>query len=385
VSDRSSRFLLHPRFGAGSIVGGRPAGVREFHRRLPGYRSTPLHRLGSLAAELGVAELFVKDESIRLGLPAFKILGASWATYKALEELLGGEIEPWATVGDLAKQVERLTPMELVTATDGNHGRALARVAGWVGLSARIFVPKSTISARIEAIRDEGAEVVVVDGSYDDAVAAAADRAGPRTLLVSDTSWEGYDRVPTWVIEGYSTLFEEIDDELASTGERGPDLVLVPCGVGALAAAAVRHYRRHGREIRLVCVEPVGADCALQSAREGRIVKVPGPHPSMLAGLNCGTPSLVAWPDLSAGCDAFIAIEDPVGVEAVRMLARQSLHSGESGAASLAGLVDLLRAASAREVRDALGIGGQTRALVLMTEGVTDPDLHASVLAKGKP
>ncbi len=184
----------------------------------------------------------MKDESSRLGLPAFKILGASWAVYRALEERLGDEdFGDWEAIEDLEQRLEPLRPLSLVAATDGNHGRAVARVARLLGLGARIFVPGDMVAARREAIAEESAEVVVVDGGYDEAVERSAEAEG---LLISDTSWPGYERVPSWVIEGYSTMLWEIEEELIRRDERGPDLVIVQVGVGAFAAAVANHFRR---------------------------------------------------------------------------------------------------------------------------------------------
>ena len=213
----------------------------RFHRRLPGYEKTPLVDAPRLADALGVGKVFVKDESSRLGLPAFKILGASWAAYRALEDRLGDEgFGNWETIDDLKDSLEPLRPLSLVAATDGNHGRAVARVARLLGLGARIFVPGDMAPARREAIAGEGAEVVIVDGTYDDAVERSAEAGG---LLISDSSWPGYERVPWWVIEGYSTMLWEIEDQLERREEQGPDLVVMQVGVGAFAAAVARHFR----------------------------------------------------------------------------------------------------------------------------------------------
>src|SRR5918994_4902947 len=216
----------------------------RFHRRLPGYEETPLVDATDLADSLGVGKVFVKDESSRLGLPAFKILGASWAVYRALEERVGNDgFRDWETIDDLKAKLEPLRPLTLVAATDGNHGRAVARVARLLGLGAKIFVPRDMATARREAIASEGAEVIVVDGTYDEAVERSAEEAGERGLVISDMSWPGYERIPSWVIEGYSTMLWEIDDELERRGEEGPDLAIVQVGVGAFAAAVARHFR----------------------------------------------------------------------------------------------------------------------------------------------
>jgi diaminopropionate ammonia-lyase len=306
-----------------------------FHRRLPGYVETPLVDAPGIAEALGVGTVWVKDESARLGLPAFKILGASWAVYKALEERLpGGAFGDWETVEELQEKLEPLRPLDLVAATDGNHGRALARVAGLLRLGARIFVPEEMVAARREAIAREGAEVVVVKGTYDEAVERSYEEAGERSLVVSDMSWPGYERIPSWVIEGYSTMLWEIEDELERRGEVGPDLVVVQVGVGAFAAAVTRHFRgpQRSRYPKLVGVEPARAACLLESVAAGRIVSVPGPHDSIMAGLNCGQPSLVAWPTVSRGIDVLVAVDDEPAREAMRLTAASGIVSGETGA-----------------------------------------------------
>lgn len=352
------------------------ADPQAFHRRLPGYAPTPLRDASALAAQLGIGKLWVKDEALRLGLPSFKILGASWATYQALIERLGGE-PSWNSVAELAEQLAPLQPLCLAAATDGNHGRAVARMAHLLGCTAQIFVPAGTAEARIAAIAGEGADVIVVDGSYDDAVAQSAAAAGPHCLVISDTSWPGYETTPRRVIEGYGTIFAEIAAELESRGERTPDVVLVQMGVGALAAAAIGHYAGASRP-QIIGVEPTRAACVLASLEAGALRSVPGPHDSVMAGLNCGLPSLIAWPLLRDGLAGVLAIDDAYACEAVRELARAGLTAGETGAAGLGGLLalneqpDLMRQAR---------IGPNSSVLVISTEGVTDPAAHTRLLA----
>ena len=348
----------------------RPVGPVAFHRKLPGYCPSPVFDLPDLARSLGVGRLLVKDESNRFGLPAFKMLGASWATYRRLVERLGAEPGPWATLDELAELLTPLLPLDLATATDGNHGRAVARLARLLGLGARIFVPAGTTDARIEAIRSEGASCTVVDGTYDDAVARSAEEEAPHCLVVSDTSWPGYDTVPRWVIDGYATIFAELDEQLRSASLPDPDVVLVPIGVGALAAAAADWFRRPalGHPPRLIGIEPTSADCVGASARAGHLVEVPGPHRSIMAGLNCGEPSPVAWPIVAPSFDAFAAVDDEVAVAGMAALAGEGIVSGESGACT----VGLLVAAGA----EPLGIGPDDVVLALSTEGATDPAFY---------
>ncbi|GAA2996149.1 pyridoxal-phosphate dependent enzyme [Actinokineospora diospyrosa] len=287
--------------------------AHAFHRSLLGYAPTPLVPLPALAAELGVAQVWVKDESSRLGLPAFKVLGASWACSQVLRQRPG--------VG-------------LVTATEGNHGRAVARVAADLGVGATVFVPGVVSEATAARITGEGADVVRVDGNYDTAVRRAAEFAERSDrALVQDTAWDGYEQVPAWIVEGYQTLVREVDAQLAAP----PDLVVVPVGVGSLAEAVVRHYRRPGTaHPGVLAVEPDTAACLLTSLSTGRPVTVPT-GTTVMAGLNCGTVSGSAWPVLRAGCDLAVAVSDAEALRAVDDLERLGVSSGPSGAASLAG------------------------------------------------
>jgi len=339
-----------------------------FHRRLPGYAPTPLISAPALAAALGLAELHVKVEADRFGLPAFKMLGASWATYRALVERLGAEPE-WRDLAGLRAAVAPLGPLTLAAATDGNHGRAVARMAAWLGYDAHIFVPAGTAAARIDGIASEGARVTVVDGTYDDAVATSAALASDDVLVVSDTSWEGYTEIPASVIDGYSTIFAEVDEQLAGP----PDVVCVQLGVGALAAAAVG---RHGDHAAIVAVEPHQAACGLRSAEAGHPVTVPGPHDSIMAGLNCGTLSVVAWPAISTGVDVFVAVDDDAAERAMRALASVGIEAGETGAAGLAGLQAL-----AGTEHGAVELTGRS-ALIICTEGPTDPVAYERIVGR---
>jgi diaminopropionate ammonia-lyase len=359
-----TRFVANeraPTTGASGRAPVRPS-PRAFHRRLPAYEPTPLVAAPALAAALGVAEVAVKDESARLGLPAFKMLGASWATFRALEARAGRSLDGWRTVDELRFAIEPLGPLTLACATEGNHGRAVARMARLAGLDAHIVVPEHVAAARVDAIRDERARIETIDGTYEDAVARSAELIGERTLVVSDTAWPGYEEIPEWVIEGYSTIFEEIEE----AGGAAPDVVAVQTGVGSLAAAAIRHYR--GRGARILGVEPLAAACVMASIEHGELTTVAGPHDSSMGGLNCGRPSTVAWPDLSAGLDGVVAIDDAAAQTAIDRLAALGLGAGPSGAAGLGGLLALADVPGARE---RLGLSPTSRVLVLVTEGAT--------------
>jgi diaminopropionate ammonia-lyase len=341
--------------------------VLDYHRSLAGYAPTPLVTLPGLAARLGLGALLVKDESRRFGLKAFKGLGASWAVRCLADARHRDGTAPLTTVA---------------TATDGNHGRAVAWAAHMHGLAAVIFIPEHSAPARIAAIRGEGARVVLVDGSYDDAVArCAAESAAHGWQVVADTGYADYMEIPRLVAQGYETLFLEADAQIEERLLPPPDLVLVQAGVGALAAAAVEHHGRRRERPRLAVVEPDDADCLLESilSEDGQPRAARGRQRSIMAGLNCGRPSLAAWPTLRHGVDFFLSIEDRFAEEAMRLLWRpaagdERVESGESGAAGLAGLIALLTDAAFRTARDRLRLSGATTALVINTEGATDPE-----------
>ncbi len=362
--------------GAGTVPVWSPYGraPQELHRKLPEYAPSRLLSAPALAEKAGVRRVLLKEETSRFGLPSFKLLGASWACYRALTEHLGTEPGPWADIDELAGLLAGLRPFTFAAATDGNHGRAVAHMARLLGFASRIFVPEGTAQARVDALASEGAGVEVVAGSYYDAVARSAQEAGPSCLVISDTSWPGYEQVPRWVIEGYSTMFWEIADrldDLASPLAAG-DVVVVPVGVGALAAAAVNHFRRGADGPSVVGVEPVDANCVMASVEAGRMVSVPGPHHSIMAGLNCATPSQVAWPLLATGLSTLVAVTDDDARRAVRELAALGLAVGETGAAALAGLEALHG--------QGRGPGAGASVLLLCTEGVTDPVGWRSIL-----
>ena len=363
-----------------------------FHRKLPAYRATPLVDLGESAARrFGVGRVWIKDESERLGLPAFKILGASWGVYRAIAERAPGLVGGWDTLSTLRERLRALGRITLVTATDGNHGRAVARVAAWFGFGARVFMPAGTIVERIGAIESEGAVVTVIDGDYDAAVAAAAGastRGGDSgSWLIQDTAWAGYETIPSWIVEGYWTLFWEIEEQRAALGAPDPDLVIVQIGVGSLAASAVRFYRAGKRRSRprIAGVEPEGAACAFASIRAGHPVNVPGPHRSHMAGLNCGTLSSIAWPYIDRGIDAFVTIGDERCFEALRYLAASGVTSGESGAAGVAALMELCSSKDGEGVREALGLDRSSVILAISTEGITNTALYRRIVGDLSP
>jgi diaminopropionate ammonia-lyase len=312
----------------------------RFHASLDRYEPTPVREVPEVAEELGLGAALIKDESQRLGLPAFKVLGASWAIERALRE--------------------RPETYMLVAASAGNHGRAVARVAALRGLRCRVFLPARSLQARRDAIAAEGAEVVVVDGSYEDAVArASAGAAEAGVLEIADVGESGPAR---WVIDGYATLFAE------AAAQATYDVILVPVGVGSLAAAAARHAAEIGAAV--IAVEPVTAACLTASLAAGRPTAVPTPGTAM-AGLDCAEVSPAAWPSLRAGIHGTITVDDGQAQAAVRELAAAGLAIGESGAAPLAALRTLMTDPQCSELRDFATVGPSSRALLVATEGPT--------------
>lgn len=343
-----------------------PAEAATFHRSVPGYAPTPLRELPPLAQRLGVGRVFLKDESTRFGLPAFKALGVSFAIHRLVHARTGQGSTQHRTPDDwdgLLQRVRSMPPFTLVTATDGNHGRAVARFARLLGLPAHVFVPDVVSAAAIQAIRDEGAQVSVLAADYDTAVqrAAAAAADDPDAELLQDTAWPGYEVVPQWIVDGYSTLLVEVDDQLARAGVQQPDAVVVPMGVGSFAQAVVTHYRSGASRPTLVGVEPDTAACIQASILAGRAVSV-DTAATIMAGLNCGTPSSLSWPLLQQGLDLDVAVSDADARAAMERLEGLGVHAGACGAATLAALEAVSRSGD-------LHPGPQATVVLLSTEG----------------
>lgn len=351
-----------------------------FHVTLPEYAPTALLAPVRLAADLGVERLWLKDESSRMGLPSFKIMGAAWAVRQALLERLGS-VDEHEALDELGARARAAHVPALVAATDGNHGRAVARMARLLGLRAIIVIPGDMAEARREALRSEGAEVLLEPDGYDAAVRRSARESSARdAVLVCDTAWPGYEDVPRAVVDGYSTILWEIDDELTRRDERGPDAVVVPVGVGAFAAAVARHYRRPGLKNPpvLICVEPADGACVLASARARRLVTLATPARSIMSGCNCETPSSLAWPILAGSVDLFVAIDDETAREGMRTLAAAGIVGGECAGGAMGGAAEVLGSTWSSE----LGLGPAARLLIFVTEGATDPTSYGRIVGR---
>jgi diaminopropionate ammonia-lyase len=365
--------------------------ARRFHRTLPGYAPTPLVRLPGLAGRLGVAELWVKDESKRFGLKAFKVLGASYAVATVLAQRLGLDPDKATFKAFAPRQIRKqLRKMTVCTATDGNHGRAVAWAAEQLGCSAVVYMPRGTVAARFEAVASHGADVSLIDANYDGTVRRAAEDSGRNGwLLVQDTAWAGYEAIPLRIMQGYLSILDEALEQLR--GEI-PTHVLVQVGVGSLAGALLGQLNERMGEKRpmFAVVEPTQAACCFASmaagTRDPRSLE--GDLQTIMAGLACGTPSTVAWDILRDYADVFVACSDAIAACGMCSLARPvggdpRIVSGESGAITVGLLATLLEPEGRGAFSDAvsaLRITESSRVLVISTEGDTDPDSYQTIV-----
>lgn len=350
--------------------------VENMLRLCPAHRPTPLFCLDQLARRLGVQRVYVKDESGRLGLGSFKALGGTFAVVRVVlshaERVLGRPITPAELTSDAVRTIART--LTVCCATDGNHGRSVAAGARMLGARAVIFVHQFVSAQRVAAIAALGAEVRQVAGNYDESVALAfRESAANGWIVVSDTSWHGYEEIPRIVTQGYTAMVREVCCEL----DAPPTHVFVQAGVGGLAAAVAGHLSVvYGQaRPRVIVVEPERAACLYASQQAGRRVAIPPREPTIMAMLECYEPSLVAWRIVSRVADAFMQVAEADAILAMRQLATpigadRPIVSGESGAAGLAGL---LKAWEWRLAVDILGLNSGSRVLLFSTEGATDP------------
>jgi diaminopropionate ammonia-lyase len=370
--------------------------VSDFHRQLPGYHISPLKSLPGLATMIGVGGIWVKDEAHRMDLNSFKILGGFYAVYRTIRAELGLADDQELTYAQvMADDVQaRLADITFVAATDGNHGRGVAQAATQLGCKSIIYVHKNTSPARIKSIRDKGAEVHVVDGDYEDAIWQLGIDAAKHDnwRIISDTSWEGYEEVPAWVMQGYTTMMAETQVQLAAQGLIKPTHIFVQGGVGALAAATIGFYRQRFGDDQpvVVVVEPSAAACLLESAKagDGEPHAVEGDLQTIMAGLVCRRPSPLAWDVLWDFADAFVSCPDYVAAKGMRVYAvplkgDPFLISGESGAVTLGALMFISEYPEFAPLKDQLRLGPNSQVLLINSEGNTDPEYFRRVVWEG--
>ncbi len=361
--------------------------MMDFHQSIVGYAPTPLVPLTEIAAELGVKEVYVKDESHRFGIKAFKAFGASYAIYRYLKNQWESRFNTPFTPESFQdpQTMKQLGEVTFCAATDGNHGRAVAWTANKLNQKAVIYMPDNTAPSRIENIEWEGAKVVLVPGTFDHCVeecAKAAEANGWQAI--SDTAYPGYMEIPKYIMLGYTSIFKEMERSINKEGSPGVDYVFLPAGVGGIAAAGTSYYvRRYGtKRPKLICVEPSDCDCFLESVKYGNGEPLParGKQESIMAGLNCGIPSPIAWPIIRDAMDLFIAVTDDYAEEAMRAYHRENITAGESGASGLAGLLALFRDKEIKEAGAKIGFGKDSRILLINTEGDTDPVNYKKII-----
>lgn len=360
--------------------------VAAFHQSLPGYATTPLACLPNLAAGLGIEDLWVKDEALRLDLKAYKVLGASYAVGRVLAQKLGFN-GPSITFTELKSQASKFHDVTFVTATDGNHGRAVAWAARKLGCRAVVYMPQGSAEVRLEAVRELGAEAATIDGNYDDAVRLAAKQARARGwILLQDSSWKGYEEIPRYIMQGYATLLTEAFEQL---GAKRPTHLFVQTGGGSLAAGLLAFLcHKFGAERPFfTVVESMQADCYFRSANtgNGRPVIVSGDLNTIMAGLACGEPSAIGWKILKAHADAFVSCSDEVTRRGMRLLGNplngdDRVISGESGAVTTGLVFALLNNPKYKRMAQMLRLTDASKVLLFSTEGDTDPDNYRKMV-----
>lgn len=359
----------------------------EFHRSLKGYEPTKIISVKKITRDLGLKEVIVKDESARFGIKAFKALGASYAIYRVLKkrwELKFGTEFNFGIFKEKNK-LRKLGEMTFCAASDGNHGRAVAWTAGILGQRAVIYMPGDTVRSRIDNIKNEGSDVVLVEGTYDDCVRKISEDASRHGWIeIGDTAYQGYTEIPSWVLNGYSTIFMELESQIGTLDMLKTSLIILQAGVGAFAASGASYLsRRFGaKRPKIVIAEPLEAACFLESVKFGRGEAIParGKMETIMAGLNCGVPSLVAWPILKDSSDLFISIHDKYAEQAMRKYASEGIISGESGASGLAALIALMKDKKLEEAKRELNLGRESCVIVINTEGDTDPVNYKKII-----
>lgn len=367
--------------------------VNKFHRGFDEYLETPLHNLMNLAKHLGLKDIFVKDESYRFGLNAFKVLGSAYAIGKYLANRLGHDISEVSLKYLRSKEVKKkLGEITFVTATDGNHGRGVAWVANQLGHKSVVYMPRGSSLIRLNNIKKEGGDAYIIDGNYEDAVKLSEEMAKENGwVLIQDTALEGYEAIPTWIMQGYGTIIYEAMKQLAEYGINKPSHVFLQAGVGSFAGAMLGYLVDKFGEDKptTIIMEADKANCLYLSSMEGKRVVVEGDMPTIMAGLACGAPNTISYDILMDYADAFLSCPDIVAARGMRILASPlkgdpQIISGESGAAVGIGVISLLMERKEyKDLRQRLGLDEKSVVLIINTEGDTDPKKYKDIVWDG--
>lgn len=376
-----------------SLVSVRKA--RAFHESFPQYSKTPLARLSHMSDFLGLKEIYCKDESYRFGLNAFKVLGGSFAMARYIAKETGRDVSELTydvlTSDELRREFGQAA---FFTATDGNHGRGVAWAANKLGQKAVVFMPKGTTSARLENIRKENATATIEDMNYDDCVRLAAKHAAEtkRGVVVQDTAWDGYEEIPSWIMQGYGTMASEADEQLHKNGSGQPTHIFIQAGVGSLAGAVQGYFANRYPENppTVVVVEAEAADCLYKGAAagDGNIRIVDGDMQTIMAGLACGEPNTISWEILKNNSSAFVSCPDWVAAKGMRMLGAPlkgdpQVISGESGAVTMGLLACIMTMDELKDLKAVLNLNENSKVLLFSTEGDTDPDRYKEIVWEG--
>ena len=361
------------------------AKARAFHQSFPQYAVTPLAKLGGMAQYLGLGGFYVKDESYRFGLNAFKVLGGSFAMARYIAEQLGRDVSEM-TYDYLTSQTlkDEFGQATFFTATDGNHGRGVAWAANKLGQKAVVLMPKGTVQTRFDNIAREGAKVTIEEVNYDECVrrANALAEQTEHGVMGPDTAWDGYEKIPAWIMQGYGTMASEAAEQLEADGVKRPTHVFVQAGVGSLAGAVVGYFanRYPDNPPKFIVMEAQAADCLYQGAKagDGKIRFVEGDLATIMAGLACGEPNTISWDILRNHVACFVSCPDWVSAKGMRMLGAPvkgdpQVVSGESGAVGMGLISTLMQSDEYKELREAIGLDESSQVLMFSTEGDTDP------------
>lgn len=365
--------------------------VCNFHRSFPIYEKTPLVEMSCLAKELGVGDIFVKDESYRFGLNAFKVLGGSFAIGNYLAKKLGMDISELPYEKMISEEIrEKLGEITFVTATDGNHGRGVAWTANQIKQKAVVYMPKGSAAERLANIQAEGAKASITDMNYDEAVRLANRMAEENGwVMVQDTAWEGYEDIPTWIMQGYATMAYEAYEQL----KEKPTHIFLQAGVGSLAGAVAGFFSSMYGEDRpiITVVEPEKAACLYKTAEanDGELHFVTGDMDTIMAGLACGEPCSIGWNILRDYADNFISCPDYVAANGMRILGNpprgdERVISGESGAVTAGCVAEIMRNPELEDMKKALKLDENSRILCISSEGDTDEANYKAVVWDGK-
>lgn len=370
---------------------GHADGVLEFHKGIPDYKETPLVNLDESAKYLGLRKLWIKDESGRFGLNAFKALGGSYAVAKYLADRLGIAQDEFG-FGILKKPElhKKIKDMTFVTATDGNHGRGIAWTARQFGVKAVVYMPKGSSLERFANIQKEGAHVEITDMNYDDTVRFAKEMAEKNGwILMQDTSWDGYEQLPSYIIQGYLTMVNEAHRQLSEK----PTHILIQAGVGALASAVCGFFHEvYGKECpKLIVVEAQKADCLYRTAEknDGKVHFVSGDLDTIMAGLACGEPCTIGVKVLGECADYFVSCPDYVSADGVRFLKNpygkdQSIIAGESGSVTAGLIFELFYRKENQNKKKIIGLDEDSKVLCFNTEGATNLKNFYRILWEGQ-